>query len=477
MEDPLIEKADSSSEPSKAETRPDEEVQKEGIGFFRCLERIFLPRVEPDNAEVDKSESSNKFLVISQILSVIALLLWLSIDASGEEFVSDMSLVHLMAVVSLQIIRFGNLYQNKALLFAAVAAPVVAAFPLLLLLLQFSVYLLNGPSETPGSDEIVILIQILATIVLWAIVANRMNQQMHVWSDAHHSVEGTLSWKVMGLTVGVPAIACIVCNPEGDNELATLLATWGGIWGTVAFGMIYYFKIRTNEKYFAKIRASDKATLFSETAYNCDLLSKVQKLAAESKLKIDEESGLLDPEEFPEGIEPCFYIRGPRHVCLPYDDKHMVASQVLSIFATLLSWVWWLDLIVSIAATILFQILWCYRMNTTWMLTCVVAASFASLVSGIAWLVFSVCWLTNVDREVFTLEYRGHWSNIDHFVWATLSFVCALLWAGSAYCMLHFVTSGKHAKLEKYHINKYLKENPPDASKTHRKRDVEFSQS
>lgn len=55
MEDPLIEKADSSSEPSKAETRP-EEVRIERFGFLRCLERIFLPSVEPENANVDKSE-------------------------------------------------------------------------------------------------------------------------------------------------------------------------------------------------------------------------------------------------------------------------------------------------------------------------------------------------------------------------------------------------------------------------------------
>jgi hypothetical protein len=239
----------------------------------------------------------------------------------------------------------------------------------------------------------------------------------------------------------------------------------GGIWGVIAFGVIYHFKIRTNEKYFAKIRTSNKITFFPETAFNCDLLSEVRKLVAESKLKIDDESGLRDSEELPEGIEPCFYIRGPRHVCLPYDDKYMVASQLLSIFALLLSWVWWFDLIVSIVVTILFQILWCCRQNTTWMLTCVLAASLASLVSAIACLIFFLSLVMGTGREVFTMEVRGGGGASEGFVWTSLSFVCTLLWAGSAYCMLRFVATGKHAKLEKYHINKYLKENRPDASK------------
>jgi len=168
-----------------------------------------------------------------------------------------------------------------------------------------------------------------------------------------------------------------------------------------------------------------------------------------------------EDEDIPDGIEPCLYVRGPRCMCVPYDDKYMVASQLLSIFALLLSWVWWVALIVSIFATIPFQILWCCRMNTTWLLASVAAALLASLVSGIAWLVFFASWVTDVDREVFTMEYNGHWGDLagfdwECFLWASLSFVCTLLWAGSAYCMLHFVTSGKHAKWEEHHSNKYV---------------------
>jgi hypothetical protein len=161
-------------------------------------------------------------------------------------------------------------------------------------------------------------------------------------------------------------------------------------------------------------------------------------------------------EDIPEGIEPCLYVRGPRCMCVPYDEKYMVASQLLSIFALLLSWVWWVALIVSIFATIPVQILWCCRMNKKWLMASVAAALLASLVSGIAWLVFFASWMTDVDRAVFTMEYNGHWAELEGFIWASLSFTCTLLWAGSAYCMLHFVTSGKHAKWEEHHSNKYV---------------------
>jgi hypothetical protein len=140
----------------------------------------------------------------------------------------------------------------------------------------------------------------------------------------------------------------------------------------------------------------------------------------------------------------------------------MVASQVLSVFALLLSWVWWVDLVFSIIAMVLFQIPWCCRQNNKVLFVSVAAAALASLVSVIAWMYFAFGWMAYTDYEPFTLD--SCCGGDLQFLWATISIVCAFLWAGSAYCMFYFATSGKHAKWEEYHANKHAQATRPDAS-------------
>ena len=110
----------------------------------------------------------------------------------------------------------------------------------------------------------------------------------------------------------------------------------------------------------------------------------------------------------------------------------------------------------SIVAMVLVQVLWCCRQNNKVMFVPVAAAGVASLVSVITWLIFLYAWGAGYDYEPFTMDDCCGYYELQ-LLWAWLAFACGALWAGSAFCMLYFVRSGKHAAWEDYHSNKYVK--------------------
>jgi len=246
----------------------------------------------------------------------------------------------------------------------------------------------------------------------------------------------------------------------------------------------------------------------------------------------------------------CYLIR-------PYDDGWLIASQVLSIIATLLSWIWWPQLILSMVGLILSQVFWFCRQQKSMVYVTAVVAVLASLVSlgvGIWSLIvlrdygecgvfvfwtsytfeqmvedrydspydlalwmgdycfydldgddysddqrysFNPNWQSSdspyervcgymieykqdmyddslddafyVDDMFFFDDkfmdtynstflkdeqfYRDNNDYCNESAWASIAFVCAILWAGSAACLLHFVCSGMHAKWEEMHSN------------------------
>jgi len=85
--------------------------------------------------------------------------------------------------------------------------------------------------------------------------------------------------------------------------------------------------------------------------------------------------------EYPEGIDPCCKISGPRCLCLPYDDPWVISAQILSIVATAVSWVWWVTFIISGIGLALFQLFWCLRMPSAGMYAHSAVATFSALAS------------------------------------------------------------------------------------------------
>jgi hypothetical protein len=165
----------------------------------------------------------------------------------------------------------------------------------------------------------------------------------------------------------------------------------------------------------------------------------------------------------------CCSIRGRRCFCLPYDDPWVIISQVLSIVAFCLSWIWWATMIIGITGLVLYQVLWCCRQRGGALYgyaAAVGVSSLASLGVGIYALIFwrgyaLICepftfHTSMIHYDVPPPELQGliDGSPSDFCreeVWATIAFVCAALWAGACVCLVYFVKSGRHAEWEKKH--------------------------
>lgn len=212
--------------------------------------------------------------------------------------------------------------------------------------------------------------------------------------------------------------------------------------------------------------------------------------------------------EIPDDIEPCCNIRGPRCLCLPYNDGFLIASQILSILATLLSWVWYTTLVISVLGMILIQILWCCRQGSNAVYGSVVVATFSSLASiGLG--IFVVVVMTQyrncsvffmflndekeIDEDIGEYEVQndimlsfdeddtliglsdsnafdayGLPSSYEIFdtdycdneiIWAIIAIFSGVLWAASAGFLFHFVKSRRHGKWEEQYSSQNGKNN------------------
>jgi len=164
--------------------------------------------------------------------------------------------------------------------------------------------------------------------------------------------------------------------------------------------------------------------------------------------------------EYPDGLDPCCYIRGERCFCLPYDDPYLITSQVVSIVATLVSWIWWVTLVISAIGMLMFQFLWCCRQSRSALLSLAAVAMVCALANiGVAIYVFEV-WSRVGWCEPFTFYNDDHMSDDYQYyvmtihdyctekIWGTIALVCGILWIVAFGCIVRFVTSGKHAKWE-----------------------------
>lgn len=139
-------------------------------------------------------------------------------------------------------------------------------------------------------------------------------------------------------------------------------------------------------------------------------------------------------------------------MCLPYDDGFMIAAQVLSILAVIISWIWWVGFVVSIVALVLHQVVWCCRQSKVGLIANQVISIIAGLCCIFAGVFFLVARRRSSWCDPFTL--RGYGDDDDwvgycpNKAFAIVAFVDAALWFAAAACTISFVATGRYARWE-----------------------------
>eukprot|EP00536_Pseudo-nitzschia_multiseries_P009366 jgi/Psemu1/242051/estExt_Genewise1.C_2600003 len=149
----------------------------------------------------------------------------------------------------------------------------------------------------------------------------------------------------------------------------------------------------------------------------------------------------------------CCCRSGRRSMCLPYNDGHVITAQILSVFAFLVSWTWWLTFLLSGIAMILLQTLWCCRQSRVGILAMAVIPAIAavSCLCSAIWML--VVWKYAGWCSVFSLQaYWGgyySWLYCNEDAWATVALVDMVMWLAVSGCILRFVLCGSHAECER----------------------------
>lgn len=171
--------------------------------------------------------------------------------------------------------------------------------------------------------------------------------------------------------------------------------------------------------------------------------------------------------------------------CLPYDDGYMIAAQVLSIIAFLMSWLWWVTWVIGLTAMVLIQNVWCCRQAKSGLFLYAGIALAAGLSSFTSGFVVYFLWKDRPACAVFKLThfdddytYSGGSGEItfndgDEVSWAVngndvqsrsyntyrtdecnewayvnIALVETVLWIATSLCIVYFVKSKRFKKQE-----------------------------
>mmetsp|Transcript_25651 Transcript_25651/g.54774 ORF Transcript_25651/g.54774 Transcript_25651/m.54774 type:complete len:239 (+) Transcript_25651:40-756(+) len=155
-------------------------------------------------------------------------------------------------------------------------------------------------------------------------------------------------------------------------------------------------------------------------------------------------------------------------LCAPYKDAFVITAQIVSIFAFLISWIWWATFLSSVIALIMLQCIWCCRQNRAGFM---VSAAF-SLIAAITNVYSGIFILSNWDDAHVCLPFALEHFNYDDIAidygydydddyeqqymdlcfdhaYANIAFFDGALWLLVAGCTLCFEFSGRHAALDK----------------------------
>mmetsp|Transcript_16239 Transcript_16239/g.37406 ORF Transcript_16239/g.37406 Transcript_16239/m.37406 type:complete len:256 (+) Transcript_16239:174-941(+) len=169
-----------------------------------------------------------------------------------------------------------------------------------------------------------------------------------------------------------------------------------------------------------------------------------------------------DDDDDDDDIERCFLGTEPC-ICLPYNDGFVVAAQIMSIAALLMSWFWWVTFIISIIAMVILQALWCCRQRRALFLTMPVVSAIAAIMcafSGgfflIVWKRAGYCtpfvWIQDDYYPYYDDAYDDDYNRYDECnekAWASVAFLTGILWLAVTGCIIAFVCSGRYAKWER----------------------------
>jgi len=161
-------------------------------------------------------------------------------------------------------------------------------------------------------------------------------------------------------------------------------------------------------------------------------------------------------------LETC--CGGQRCVCFPYDDGYMIAAQIISIVAFLVSWIWWVTFLIGLGCMATLQIMWCCRPNKIGVLASSALAMLASVMCFVAGIIMLILWKDKRYCEVFVFDGSGTRDDdyYDYYdddtyrlrdycregAWSIVAFVTGIMWFAVAGCIFYFVKSGRHAKWE-----------------------------
>ena len=138
----------------------------------------------------------------------------------------------------------------------------------------------------------------------------------------------------------------------------------------------------------------------------------------------------------------------------PYADGYMIAAQVLSIIAFLMSWIWWVTFIIGLVCMVVLQCIWCCRQKGAKVLNVTMAFSaVAGIYCVMAGILMLVLWKDRKYCSIFIMnnDYSYAFGKKDlckEGYWAFVAFFDAVLWFTTSGCIYSFVKSGRHAAWE-----------------------------
>jgi len=142
-------------------------------------------------------------------------------------------------------------------------------------------------------------------------------------------------------------------------------------------------------------------------------------------------------------------------MCLPYEDAYMIAAQVISIIAFLISWIWWVTFIIGLVCMVVLQLLWCCRQkDTNGLYASMGLSAVAGICCAVAGILMLVLWKDKPWCSIFVLfeddddDYVRDYDYCKEGYWAVVSFVDAVLWFVTGGFIYYFVKSGRHATWE-----------------------------
>lgn len=132
----------------------------------------------------------------------------------------------------------------------------------------------------------------------------------------------------------------------------------------------------------------------------------------------------------------------------------MVRTHILLIAATLLSWVWYVILVLSIFGLSAFHVAANHREYKLLFYGCVLVAGLCSMLSLCVWMIFTRAWFSDDLSYVPYLlieveeEQQQDQARSLQLVWGVIAYMCGMLWGAASYCVFYFVNQHGASSLE-----------------------------